>query len=156
MQPTMTAAALPRDEAHHPYGIAVTDALVCAGLTINDVDYGGGEDRDMCFELAETHNGEEFVVGWSEREGWSWVSRKPASGFEPTGYGWFDLPNLTVPEAVAAAIREQLGFAPIDAGPAWTPPPGYNPAIYSAGNETVEPGLAAYLLHPAWVAQRPK
>ncbi|MBF6208335.1 hypothetical protein IU483_30300 [Streptomyces gardneri] len=156
---TTAAVPLRRDDAHRPYGAAVIDALQRAGLTVLTCDYGADDDRDMCFGLAETLGGDQVEVGWSEVEGWSWVSWSEPRGSEPTGYGWFDLPPVPVPDAVAVAIRHRLGLAPVHAAPIWTPPPGHDTGTTSRpdseNNEAADAALAVYLTHPAWTAGQP-
>ncbi|WP_280344996.1 DUF6292 family protein [Nocardia abscessus] len=145
-------------DAHHPYGAAVLDALARAGLRVTFYEHGPpGEARDMYFELAETLDGDEFVVGWGENEGWSWVCWGRPRGGEPIDHGWFDLPDLPAPDALAAAVWKRLRLPPVEFPPVWTPPPGYDPdtpSPYEADAEAFESTLAAYLTHPAWQAMQ--
>ncbi|MGK8522231.1 hypothetical protein ACRS6B_12040 [Nocardia asteroides] len=155
---TPTKALAPGNEdMHRPYGTAVINAFARAGLTVTFHDYGPpGEDRDMYFELAETLDGDEFVVGWAENEGWGWVCWDRPRGNQPIAYGWFDLPYVPVPDALAAAVRTRLGLPPIELTPVWTPPTGYEPDPPSPHEDddayAFESTLAAYLTHPAWQA----
>jgi hypothetical protein len=157
----MTPKLLPWSRAHCPYGFAVIDALERAGLTVMyyDYDYGPGEDRDMGFTLGEAVRGDEFVVGWRESEGWSWSTfdpTRPPTETEPTDRALFDLPNIATPDAVAAAVRHQLGLPPLEVEPVWSAPGGYNPNTPSpcdsgdADEAAFESTLGVYMTHPAW------
>ncbi|MEC3920298.1 hypothetical protein [Nocardia sp. CDC160] len=123
------------------------EALNRTGLRLTYHDFGPGPDRDMCFGLAEPCGDDELVVGWSEREGWSWVSWARPQRAEPTGYGWFNLPRMAVPDLVAGAVCDRLGLAPVEVAAVWTQPSTYDPT-----STAVEEALAAYRSHPAWTS----